>query len=94
MINFQNAMGCQPESMEDAEKLERVQQRATKSIIRQKNLTEERLKERSLFSQENRRLRGDLIKVSQYIGNSYKGDAGTLYRRILAICTGYICYNS
>lgn len=38
MLSFQNAMGYQPESLQDAEKLEGVRQRATKWIRRQKLL--------------------------------------------------------
>lgn len=38
MLNFQNAMGYQPESLQHAEKLEGVRQRATKWIRRQKLL--------------------------------------------------------
>lgn len=60
MLNFQNAMGYQPESLQDAEKSEGAGQRATKWIRRQeKFLYKERLKELSLFSQENRKLEGN-----------------------------------
>ena len=62
-----------PQYRKDVELLERVQSRATKMIGGLEQLScEERLRQLSLFSLENRKLWGDLIVAFQYLKGVYK----------------------
>ena len=54
-----------PINVKDADLLEGVQRRSTKTILRLRNVSiEERLKRLGMFSLRRRRLRGDMIEVS------------------------------
>jgi len=72
-----------PQHREDMDLLERAQRRATKMIQGLEHLScEERLRELGQFSQENRRLWGDLIVAFQYVKGAYKQDGDRLFIRV------------
>jgi len=62
--------------------MERVQWRATKTLIERENLTyEEMLVEFNLLNLEDRRIRGNLIILHQYIQYIYGENGGTRFTR-------------
>lgn len=71
-----------PKFKRDIEKMVRVQWRASKVVTELENLTyEEMLMEFNLFNPQDRRLRGNLITVHQYLKYIYREDRGTFFTK-------------
>ncbi|CAM5086585.1 unnamed protein product [Natator depressus] len=69
-----------PHYRKDVDKLERIQQRATKMIRGLGHMTyEERLRELRLFRLQKRRMRGDLIAAFNYLKGGSKEDGAQLF---------------
>ena len=67
----------------DIDAMERVQRRATRSILGQARLSyEERLKEKWLYTRERRRLRGDMIETFKILKDKDKISADELFNRV------------
>jgi len=81
-----------PSRLQDIEKLEKVQKRATRMITQLKNYSyEARLKWLNLPTLKYRRLRGDMIQVYNIVSGKYKTNPTVNFNLVMFLTPEVIC---